>query len=131
MPEPRMGRLGHVASVRDSVKRALYPLYERRIVKFLPPDRMPKHVGVMLDGNRRWARSVGADTATGHRAGAANISPFLEWCDELGIEVVTLWLLSTDNLHRPATELTPLLQIIEDVVGELAAERRRGGKGRR
>lgn len=74
----------------------------------------------MLDGNRRWAKQVGADTATGHRAGAANISPFLQWCEELGIEVVTLWLLSTDNLNRPETELVPLLRIIEDVVTELA-----------
>jgi short-chain Z-isoprenyl diphosphate synthase len=98
----------------------LYPAYERRIVKFLPMDRLPKHVGVMLDGNRRWAKQVGEDSAYGHRAGAANISPFLKWCDELGIEVVTLWLLSTDNLNRPEEELTPLLRIIEDVVTELA-----------
>jgi short-chain Z-isoprenyl diphosphate synthase len=103
------------------VKRALYPAYEHRIVKYLPTDRLPKHVGVMLDGNRRWAKQVGEDSAYGHRAGAANISPFLKWCDELGIEVVTLWLLSTDNLNRPAEELTPLLRIIEDVVEELAA----------
>lgn len=102
------------------MKRVLYPAYERRVVKHLPHDRLPKHVGVMLDGNRRWAKQVGADTATGHRAGAANISPFLAWCEELGIEVVTLWLLSTDNLNRPEPELGPLLRIIEDVVGELA-----------
>ena len=78
----------------------------------------------MLDGNRRWAKAAGADTAAGHRAGAANISPFLGWCEELGIEVVTLWLLSTDNLNRPEPELAPLLGIIEDVVTELAAEQR-------
>jgi short-chain Z-isoprenyl diphosphate synthase len=113
-----------VQSAKQSLKRVLYPAYERRIVRDLPSDRLPKHVGVMLDGNRRWAKAVGADTATGHRAGAANILPFLEWCDELGIEVVTLWLLSTDNLHRPATELTSLLGIIEDVVTELAADGR-------
>jgi short-chain Z-isoprenyl diphosphate synthase len=113
-----------VGSVKGALKRVLYPAYEARLVRRLPPDRLPKHVGVMLDGNRRWARAVGADTATGHRAGAANISPFLGWCEELGIEVVTLWLLSTDNLNRPVDELDPLLRIIEDVVCELAAERR-------
>ncbi|HSV41566.1 MAG TPA: isoprenyl transferase [Nocardioidaceae bacterium] len=112
-----------MARLRDSVKRMLYPAYERRIVKFLPLDRLPKHVGVMLDGNRRWAKQVGEDSAFGHRAGAANISPFLRWCDELGIEVVTLWLLSTDNLNRPEAELKPLLVIIEDVVAELAETR--------
>src|SRR3712207_2945282 len=69
---------------------------------------------------RRWARAVVTDAATGHRAGAANISPFLEWCEELGISVVTLWLLSTDNLNRHEAELGELLGIIEAVVGELA-----------
>ncbi len=61
----------------------------------------------MLDGNRRWAKAAGADTAAGHRAGAANISPFLGWCEELGIEVVTLWLLSTDNLNRRPPRSSP------------------------
>ena len=109
---------------KSAARRVLYPLYEARLVRRLPEDSLPQHVGVMLDGNRRWARAVGADTAAGHRAGAANISPLLEWCAELDIKVVTLWLLSTDNLNRPSTELEPLLRIIEEVVGELAADGR-------
>lgn len=88
------------------------------------PQTLPRHVGVMLDGNRRWARAVGRDTAHGHRAGAANIEPLLTWCDEVGIQVVTLWLLSTDNLNRPARELEPLLEIIADAVDSLADQRR-------
>jgi short-chain Z-isoprenyl diphosphate synthase len=78
----------------------------------------------MLDGNRRWAKANGADTAQGHQAGADNISPLLGWCEEVGVEVVTLWLLSTDNLNRPAAELTPLLRIIETAVAGLAASGR-------
>jgi undecaprenyl pyrophosphate synthase len=49
----------------------------------------------------------------GHQAGADNIENLLSWCDEVGVEVVTLWLLSTDNLNRPEDELRPLLGIIE------------------
>jgi short-chain Z-isoprenyl diphosphate synthase len=113
-----------VGTAKNAIKRVLYPAYEWRLVRHLPHAKLPKHVGVMLDGNRRWARAAGADTATGHRAGAANISPFLGWCDELDIEVVTLWLLSTDNLNRPADELEPLLRIIEGVVTDLAADGR-------
>src|SRR5689334_18929683 len=75
----------------------------------------------MLDGNRRWARDAGfADVNTGHRVGAAKIAELLVWCDEAGVEVVTLFLLSTDNLTRPADELEPLLEIIADVVDELS-----------
>jgi short-chain Z-isoprenyl diphosphate synthase len=106
------------------VRRLLYPAYESRMVRALPSDRIPKHVGVMLDGNRRWARAVGADTAHGYRAGAANIEPLLGWCEEVGVEVVTLWLLSTDNLNRPSEQLTGLLGIIEGAVATLAEERR-------
>jgi short-chain Z-isoprenyl diphosphate synthase len=113
-----------VADWKQGLRRVLYPAYEARVVRRLPADRLPKHVGVMLDGNRRWAKAVGQDAEHGPRAGAANISPLLQWCDELGVEVVTLWLLSTDNLNRPAAELRRLLVIIEEVVASLAAEQR-------
>lgn len=102
----------------------LYGAYERRLAAALTPDRLPKHVGVILDGNRRWARAAGIGLASGHRRGADKIDEFLGWCAELHIDVVTLWLLSTDNLARPSAELAPLLHIIEDAVRELAASRR-------
>ncbi len=113
-----------VADWKRGLRRVLYPAYEARLVRRLPPDRLPKHVGVMLDGNRRWAKAVGQDAAHGHRAGAANITPLLEWCEELDVEVVTLWLLSTDNLNRPPAELRELLVIIEEAVASLATARR-------
>ncbi|HEY6935234.1 MAG TPA: isoprenyl transferase [Marmoricola sp.] len=113
-----------MADWKRVVRRVLYPAYESRLARRLPPDRLPKHVGVMLDGNRRWARAVGADSAHGHRAGAANIEPLLGWCEEVGVEVVTLWLLSTDNLNRPPAELEPLLDIIGEAVQALAEQRR-------
>ena len=113
-----------MADWKRGLRRVLYPAYEARVVRRLPADRLPKHVGVMLDGNRRWARAVGQDAAAGHRAGAANISPLLQWCEELGVEVVTLWLLSTDNLNRPPDEISELLGIIEEAVADLAAEQR-------
>lgn len=99
----------------------LYGLYERRLARDVVRGQLPRHVGVILDGNRRWARAAGAATATGHRAGADKIVEFLGWCEEIDVEVVTLWLLSTDNLHRPADELADLMAIIEDVVTGLAS----------
>lgn len=98
----------------------VYGLYERRLANDLSSRAIPAHVGVILDGNRRWATEQGSSSAAGHRAGAAKISEFLGWCDELGVRVVTLWLLSTDNLARPLDELDPLLRIIEDAVSQLA-----------
>jgi short-chain Z-isoprenyl diphosphate synthase len=98
-----------------------YSAYARRIAARLDRAGMPKHVGVIVDGNRRWARASGAGTAQGHQAGADKIQHLLGWCEEVGVEVVTLWLLSTDNLNRPSAELNQLLRIIEETVDGLAA----------
>src|SRR5690625_2269397 len=98
----------------------LYSLYERRLARNLPAGNLPRHVGVILDGNRRWARTFGASAAAGHRRGADKILELLEWCQEVDVEVVTLWMLSTDNLEREAKELDSLLAIIEDSVARLA-----------
>ncbi len=105
----------------------LYGAYERRLARGLARTGgpVPRHVGVILDGNRRWARAVGADSAQGHQRGADKIVELLRWCDDAGVEVVTLWLLSTDNLARPEPELAPLLRIIESVVVDLAAPHNR------
>jgi short-chain Z-isoprenyl diphosphate synthase len=100
-----------------------YRLYEHRLEASLSPSAIPRHVGVMCDGNRRWARSAGlTDVSGGHQKGADKIFELLQWCQETGVDVVTLWLLSTDNLSRPAAELEPLLRIIEGTVRELVAQ---------
>ena len=101
--------------------RLLYGVYERRLLRQLDGMAHPRHVGVMCDGNRRWAREAGfLDVSHGHRVGAQKIAEVLGWCDAAGVEVVTLYLLSTDNLHRASAELEPLLDIITDVVDELS-----------
>ena len=102
----------------------LYGVYERRLARRLDRRTVPRHVGVMLDGNRRWAKANGFDTAGGHQAGANKIQDLLVWCEQAGVDVVTLWLLSTDNLARDRTELEPLLRIIERAVTDLAQTRR-------
>jgi short-chain Z-isoprenyl diphosphate synthase len=107
---------------RRGLRELVYDVYERRLVRKLRAAHapVPKHVGVILDGNRRWAKSVGATSKEGHQAGADKIEDLLHWCDDAGVEVVTLWLLSNDNLTRPEAELTALMRIIENVVVDLA-----------
>ena len=83
--------------------------------------KRPRHVGVILDGNRRWAKTFGEPAAMGHQKGAEKITEFLGWSEELGIEVVTLWMLSTDNLSREEKELLELCAIIKTAVADLAA----------
>jgi short-chain Z-isoprenyl diphosphate synthase len=85
-------------------------------------SKTPHHVGVILDGNRRWAKAnPNIADPNGHKAGASKIIEFLGWCDEADVRVVTLWMLSTDNFKRSAAEIEELLQIIGNTVDELAA----------
>ena len=101
-------------------RNLLYGIYERRLARQLHGAPVPRHVAVMLDGNRRWAASMGRAPQDGHRAGADLIDDLLAWCEDAGVEVVTLFLLSSDNLARPREELAPLLAIIEQTVRDLA-----------
>jgi short-chain Z-isoprenyl diphosphate synthase len=100
----------------------LYRLYQNRLRRSLDVESVPHHVAMIIDGNRRWARQLGYESAAdGHRAGAAKMREFLEWCDELGIRVVTLYLLSSDNLtNRNSGELSELIEIIADLAGGLS-----------
>jgi len=115
--------------LKPAIKSVLYPLYERRIFANLDFTQTPHHVGVILDGNRRWSKANPAadgDTSTsrGHKAGAEKIIDLLDWCEESKVEVLTIWLLSNQNLSRPPAELEPLLAIIADTVNDLASRRR-------
>ncbi|SQG64380.1 Undecaprenyl pyrophosphate synthase 1 [Corynebacterium renale] len=102
-------------------ERILYPLYERRLRKELKGRAQPRHVAVMADGNRRWAREAGfADVSHGHRIGAKKVGELVRWCADTDVEIVTVYLLSTENLKRSDEELKLLFGIISDVVEELA-----------
>ncbi|MEV7418572.1 isoprenyl transferase [Streptomyces sp. NPDC089919] len=107
-----------------NLRDLVYGLYARRVEGRLDHAAVPKHIGVILDGNRRWAKAYGGSPEQGHQAGADKISELLGWCEETDVEVVTLWMLSTDNLDRPEVELRPLLNIIENTVRGLAADGR-------
>lgn len=102
----------------------LYRLYTARLRRQLAQLHVPHHVAMMIDGNRRWAKQLGyATPAHGHRAGAAKMREFLGWCDELGIDVVSLYLLSADNLRkRDSNELADLIDIIAELAEALSRE---------
>ncbi|WP_175407723.1 isoprenyl transferase [Streptomyces sp. TRM64462] len=107
-----------------NLRDLVYRLYARRVEGRLDHAQVPKHIGVILDGNRRWAKASGGTPEQGHKAGASKIMELLGWSSETDVEVVTLWMLSTDNLNRPEEQLVPLLGIIEDAVRAIAADGR-------
>jgi short-chain Z-isoprenyl diphosphate synthase len=98
----------------------IYRTYEHRLQKRWPIEKLPRHVGVILDGHRRFARAEGHDDYTpSYRIGMAKLEEFLGWCADLQIPAVTAWVLSTDNLLRPKEELDSyfavLLELLEDL----------------
>ncbi|MFT4230924.1 MAG: isoprenyl transferase [Microbacterium sp.] len=103
----------------------LYRLYINRLRRGLVPGSVPRHVAMMIDGNRRWARQLGYESAVhGHRAGAAKMREFLGWCDDVGVRLVSLYLLSSDNLRkRDGKELSDLVEIIAELADGLSRER--------
>ncbi|AKK10771.1 isoprenyl transferase [Corynebacterium uterequi] len=101
--------------------RLLYPLYEQRLLKEVAGLPQPKHIAVIVDGNRRWARAAGfADVSHGHRIGAKKVAELVSWCKDTDVEVITVYLLSTENLSRSSEEIELLFEIISGVVSELA-----------
>jgi short-chain Z-isoprenyl diphosphate synthase len=114
--------------LRDLVYRG----YERALEREVRAGAIPRHVGVLPDGNRRFARETGlASSAEGHRRGASTVERLLQWCDELEIPVVTLWVLSTDNFQRPEHELAAIFSLVEERVGDLAEMQARARHPRR
>jgi len=75
---------------------------------------IPKHIGIICDGNRRFAHTLGEIVWFGHERGANKIYDVLEWCKEMGVTSITLWLFSTENFSRSKEEVDTLFKIAED-----------------
>jgi short-chain Z-isoprenyl diphosphate synthase len=103
--------------------RILYYLYGRRLEREVLRGPVPRHVGIILDGNRRWARAQGLrDPVEVYRAGADKLDEVLAWCADLGIPAVTLWVFSTENLARAPEEVRGLFSVIESKLDALARD---------
>lgn len=93
--------------------RPLYKVYGDRLAKQLDRDALPKHIGVIHDGHRRYARAEGLpDYQASYRVGMEKFEEFLQWTAELDVAAVTCWLLSTENLLRPDEELVPYYEVL-------------------
>jgi len=112
--------------VLESAFRTLgvYRLYEGRLQSQVEHDDIPGHIGIILDGNRRWASSQCLKEGLGHEEGANRAEELLDWCNELRIRIVTLYVLSTENLNRSAEELKDLFVLIEARLERLLTDQR-------
>ncbi len=91
-------------------------------VPHIPPERRPRHVAIIMDGNGRWARERGLPRRRGHEEGAKSVRVVLEACQELDIEQLTLYAFSSENWKRPEAEIQYLMSLL---VRYLRGERKR------
>jgi short-chain Z-isoprenyl diphosphate synthase len=102
--------------------RPAYAVYTRRLRSHVLAAESPHHLAVILDGNRRWALGEGLrEDGAGHRRGADKIDELLDWCAPLGIDEITLWALSNENLGRPGAQLSALFDVVCDKLDALEA----------
>ena len=116
----------------DPATSLTYAWYSRRLMRQVCEHSRPNHVALILDGNRRYAQAQGLSTsADSYRIGFEKVVEVIGWCDEMGIPVVTLWGLSTDNLNRPREELAGLFRTMADGLARFRQGSSRTGDQRR
>ena len=131
MMDARVGgsRAGSGASARakrvaNAWLDVLAAAVRRRVAAVLRRGAIPRHVAVIMDGNRRHARAGGGSLARGHERGAETLARACEWCFDLGVEYLSVYALSTENFNRPAEELEALFELAIDKLGALARDER-------
>ncbi len=103
---------GIITAIKTELSKPIYSYYEGRLEDQVRKGRMPAHVGLILDGNRRWAKDMGFDVNMGHRYGFEKLKSVLRWCWQLGIHVVTVYALSVENLQRNPKEVGELMTLL-------------------
>ena len=94
--------------------KPLYKTYEWYISRNLKPENMPKHIAIIMDGNRRYSKLMGNMLAIeGHKRGVSTLEKVLDWSIELGIEIVTAYAFSTENFNRPPEEVKDLMKLFQ------------------
>ncbi len=99
----------------------VYSVYGRWLKSQLNEDDVPRHIGIILDGNRRWARGQNMNPWEGHWAGGEHVKDFLEWCLNLEINTITLYAFSTENFKRDSKEVEELMKVYEKALNDVLA----------
>lgn len=132
LTHPKVALQGAWHWLKERIKRPFYALYLQRLKAKAHQWKKPRHLGVIMDGNRRFARQLGFSTALeGHHRGADKLHEVLQWCHATEIPVVTAWCFSIENFQRSTQEVEDLLGLFEDKTRRMAEEPEIHEKGMR
>ncbi len=101
-----------------------YKLYRKWLENSIKSKPMPQHIGVILDGNRRWARNKGITLEESYRIGARKVEELLEWCVKLGIKTLTIYVFSTENFRRRPDEVRAVMSVAEETLSRVLNDER-------
>jgi len=110
--------------ISDELIRAVRERYENRLLETVKRYPLPEHVGVIMDGNRRFAKEMKLTANDGHYLGKKKLEEFLEWCFEIGIRIVTVYAFSTENFKRDKEEVEFLMSLYEESFNDLIKDKR-------
>jgi len=110
--------------VSQLIAGAFRDAQERRLLEKIRMAPVPKHLAIIMDGNRRFASGHGMLIKEGHVRGKETLEKLLDWCLEVGIRILTVYALSTENLRRPADELEPLMDLFSDAFTQIITDPR-------
>ncbi|WP_304124516.1 polyprenyl diphosphate synthase [Methanosphaera cuniculi] len=103
----------------------IYSIYEWYISRNLDQEKMPKHVAIIMDGNRRYSKLQGnMNVIEGHKKGVSTLENVLEWCIDLGIKIVTVYAFSTENFNRPQQEVEGLMNLFVESFTNIATNKK-------
>jgi tritrans,polycis-undecaprenyl-diphosphate synthase [geranylgeranyl-diphosphate specific] len=114
--------------IKNEISRVIantaYQTYERRLQKEVKESDVPKHLAIIMDGNRRFAREFGLSTTDGHLKGKDKLEEVMEWCLDLGVKILTVYAFSTENLRREDYEVEYLMKLFEENFRKLGDDER-------
>ncbi len=110
--------------ITEGLVKAIRERYEDRLLEAVKKGPLPEHVGVIMDGNRRFAREMRLTTNDGHYLGKKKLEEFLNWCYDIGIKIVTVYAFSTENFQRDKNEVEFLMSLYEESFRDLIKDRR-------
>jgi tritrans,polycis-undecaprenyl-diphosphate synthase [geranylgeranyl-diphosphate specific] len=99
-------------------------IYERILWNNIKNGKKPCHVGVILDGNRRWASTHGFSSSIGHNFGAEKVEELLYWCMDFGIKILTIYVFSTENFDRQSHEVNEIMNLFRTKLEEALYDNR-------
>lgn len=119
------GRCCKISEISKTISDTAYKAYEKKLFKEIKGRKnIPRHIAVIMDGNRRFARQLGLNETEGHLKGKDKLEEILEWCLELGIEVLTVYAFSTENVNRDTDQIEKLMELFEENFRKAADETR-------